>query len=157
LYEEGAVVLTGVFNYTDSAIDCQTSPGMHFVLGYSLTGDTLTVNPGQATPDDFVGQWKKIGTPAVDTTNPLVGIWKSKTDEGFSFYKFYPDGKGWTCDANSDLTNMNAVGNVSYNLDTSKLNIAWIENGKIITLTTDVSFELNGDTLTRGKFVFERQ
>jgi hypothetical protein len=158
LYWDGEAEAAGLFNYTDSAIDYHTQPGMHSVLYYSLSGSTLTVNSADGLPDSFIGQWKKIAAPISDAANPLVGTWRIKTGEGFSFYQFYSDGSGRTYDANTDLTSMTAKGDVRYDLNVSKVNIFWRDgNGEIISSILDASFELNGDTIIHGEFVLERQ
>jgi hypothetical protein len=161
LYQNGTAVMAGVFNYTDSAIDCLTEPGMHFVLRYSLADAVLTVNSAESMPDSFVGQWEKIDSPASSATNPLVGTWKSKTDSGFAFYQFYPDGSGRNYGVNNDLTNMTTKGDITYDLNASnnaiKINMTLRDKFGEVGTFRDIPFELNGDTFISSGAVFERQ
>jgi hypothetical protein len=148
---------SGVFNYSDNEIDCQVKPGMHFVLIYSLAGPALTVTAGPATPDFLAGQWKKISAPVSGETNPLVGTWKCKTGDGFTFYQFYPDGSGRSYVCNENLTNMTLAGDIKYDLSTSAITGFLEGSGGIGVPLINAPFSLNGDELTQGKLVLKRQ
>lgn len=147
---------SGVFNYTGNEIDCQLSPGMHFVLGYSLTGFQLIITSVGGVPDSLLGQWEKIDTIASGEENPLVGTWKCKTDSGFTFYQFYPDGTGRSYDCNESFTNMDFAGDITYNLNTSTINGLLVGVGVSVPLI-NAPFKIDGDILTQGELVLQRQ
>jgi hypothetical protein len=156
LYTDKERAAAGIFNYTGNEIDCQIETGMHFVLGYSLTGSQLEITSVGGVPDSFLGQWEKMNMPDSSETNPLVGTWKCKTDEGFTFYQFYPDGTGRSYDCNDSFTNMTVAGDITYDLNASTINGLLEGDGFSVPLI-NASFSLNGDELTQGKLILKRQ
>jgi hypothetical protein len=157
LIKDGEVMVSGVFNFTDNQLDCQVAPGLHFVLGYTFAENLISIVSVLAVPDSLIGQWNKVDVAETEAPNPLVGTWKCKTDTNYVIYQFYADGTGKDYDCNPSLTNMNLVGEVSYNIEDFSFVEYLYDGGSSPVVIVRGTLKLNGDELTIGDFVLTRQ
>ena len=147
ILQDNEIIGNGMFRRTSQeSIFCILDEKIWFELGYSLAGNTLTVNNCRQNLW-MIGQWKKISSNNdLTETNPLVGTWKSISEDKIIIYQFYSDGTGIKYESDLEISSLKRNDKISYELINNT-------SGKISEIIGDpnfLSFDVRSDIEIKG-------
>lgn len=153
VHQQGEIIGSGVFKRIEQGrILCIIETDKDFEVGYSITGDALTITNSRQNLW-LIGLWKKISSKSdLNESNRLVGTWKNIAEDGsISIYQFYPDGSGVRYNCEPDMVSVKREEKTFYIFtNNTRGGIGWVFDGFIFPMYTIMEFEIKNNELTLG-------
>ena len=139
---EGTVINTGIFTYTDTQFTLNLESELYVIFDYVFESGNLKVS---GSGNEWAnGIWKKVNYNE-SSDNPLVGYWEYKTENEIRILYILPFGIGtwYTCDMYYDLIEKFSI---RYE-ENNRSEFRWVRRSDDFNISFPVKYRFDGAAL----------